>query len=82
MYTVKQEMDFLNVCAGVAIKMLEHYCSLEINYSGENPGVLEWFWNQEKAELGRAVLFRPCSAPCPFSGLFLICGLLMKLFSP
>lgn len=72
-------MDFLNVCAGVTIKMLECYCSLEISYSGENPGVLEWFWNQEEAELGRAVLFSPL---CPFSGLFLICGLLMKVFSP
>lgn len=64
MYTVRQEMDLLNVCAGVTIKMLECCCSLELSYSGENSGVLEWFWNQEKAKLDRAVLYTPYS-PLP-----------------
>lgn len=38
-------------------------------------------WNQEKAKLGRAVLYRPYSSRLPLLWL-LICELLMKLFSP
>lgn len=74
-------MDLLNVCAGVTIKMLECCCSLELSYSGENSGVLEWFGIKKKLNLTGLCFTHPI-VPCPFSGLFLICGLTAEAFFP
>lgn len=81
LYTVRQEMDLLNVCAGVTIKMLECCCSLELSYSGENSGVLEWFGIKKKLNLTGLCFTHPI-VPCPFSGLFLICELTAEAFFP
>lgn len=61
-------MDLLNVCAGVTIKMIECYCSLEMSYSGENPGVLEWFGTKKKPNLAGLCFTDPTVPACPFSG--------------
>lgn len=71
-------MDLLNVRAGVTIKMLECYSSFEMSYSSENPGVLEYFGTEKKLNLAGLCF----TVPCPFSSLFLLCGLTDATFFP
>lgn len=58
-------MNLLNECAGVTIKMLECNCSLEMNYSGGNPGVLEWFGTKKKLNLAGLCFTDPIAPPAP-----------------
>lgn len=81
LYTVKQEMDLLNVRAGVTIKMLECHSSFEISYSNENTGVLEYFGTKKKLNLAELCFTDP-TVPCPFSSLFLFCKLTDATFFP
>lgn len=81
LYTVTQEMDLLNVCAGVTIKMLECYSSFEMSYSCENPGVLEYFGTKKKLNLA-GLCFTDPTVPCIFSSLFLLCRLTHATFFP
>lgn len=81
LYTLRQEMDLLNVCAGVAIKMLECYSSFEMSYSSESPGVLDYFGAEEKLNLAE-LCSTALTVRCPFSSSLLLCRLTDVTYFP